>query len=66
MTRASLGALVGLLGSVSTLAVRVLTANHGLGPLSTGLPVDVDRSFDRLVAGLARAFGPWTVDVLPA
>jgi hypothetical protein len=45
-------------------AIRALrSALHGFVLLETGggfgLPVDVDRSFERLVAGLASAFARW-------
>jgi AcrR family transcriptional regulator len=75
------GVLVGICGSVLSGyelegddlidAIRAFrSALHGFvvleGGRGFGLPVDVDRSFDRLVAGLARAFGRWRVEVLPA
>jgi AcrR family transcriptional regulator len=46
-------------------AIRALrSALHGFVLLESGrgfgLPVDVDRSFDRLVGGLVSAFGRWT------
>jgi AcrR family transcriptional regulator len=46
-------------------AIRALRAAlHGFVTLESeggfGLPVDVDRSFDRLVAGLATAFSRWS------
>jgi AcrR family transcriptional regulator len=49
-------------------AIRALrSALHGFVTLETGngfgMPVDVDRSFDRLVAGLATAFARWSEDV---
>lgn len=48
-------------------AIRGLRAAlHGFvsleGAGGFGLPVDIDRSFDRLVAGLARAFAAWSDD----
>ena len=48
-------------------AARVFQATlHGFISLKQaggfGLPVDVDRSFDRLIAGLAGTLGAWTVD----
>jgi AcrR family transcriptional regulator len=48
-------------------AIRALrSALHGFVTLETGngfgMPVDVDRSFDRLVAGLATAFARWSED----
>jgi AcrR family transcriptional regulator len=48
-------------------AIRALRAAlHGFVTLEAGggfgLPVDVDRSFDRLVAGLATAFASWRKD----
>ena len=48
-------------------AVRALrSALHGFVTLEAGrgfgLPVDIDRSFDRLVAGLATAFARWSDD----
>jgi AcrR family transcriptional regulator len=48
-------------------AIRALrSALHGFVTLETGngfgMPVDVDRSFDRLVAGLATAFARWGED----
>lgn len=49
-------------------AIRALRAAlHGFVTLEAaggfGLPVDIDRSFDRLVAGLARAFARWSEDL---
>ena len=46
-------------------AIRAFRAAlHGFVSLEVeggfGLPVDVDRSFDRLVRGLATAFSDWT------
>jgi AcrR family transcriptional regulator len=51
-------------------AIRALrSALHGFVLLESGrgfgLPVDVDRSFDRLVEGLVGAIGRWTVPVRP-
>jgi AcrR family transcriptional regulator len=48
-------------------AIRALrSALHGFVTLEAGngfgMPVDVDRSFDRLVAGLATAFARWSED----
>jgi AcrR family transcriptional regulator len=48
-------------------AIRALRAAlHGFVTLETGggfgMPVDIDRSFDRLVAGLATAFTRWSED----
>jgi hypothetical protein len=48
-------------------AIRALRAAlHGFVTLEAGggfgLPVDVDRSFDRLVAGLATAFVGWSTN----
>lgn len=48
-------------------AARVFRATlHGFISLEQaggfGLPVDVDRSFDRLIAGLAGTLSAWTVD----
>jgi AcrR family transcriptional regulator len=48
-------------------AIRALRAAlHGFVTLEAGggfeMPVDVDRSFDRLVAGLATAFAGWSRD----
>jgi AcrR family transcriptional regulator len=48
-------------------AIRALRAAwHGFVTLETeggfGLPVDIDRSFDRMVAGLATAFASWSKD----
>jgi AcrR family transcriptional regulator len=48
-------------------AIRALRAAlHGFVTLEAGggfgLPVDIDRSFDRLVAGLATAFAKWSED----
>jgi AcrR family transcriptional regulator len=48
-------------------ALRALrSALHGFvtleGSGGFGLPVDIDRSFDRLVAGLATAFARWSQD----
>jgi AcrR family transcriptional regulator len=48
-------------------AIRALRAAlHGFVTLEAGggfgLPVDVDRSFDRLVAGLATAFAGWSTN----
>ena len=48
-------------------AIRALgAALHGFVTLEAGggfgLPVDVDRSFDRLVAGLTTAFAMWSED----
>jgi AcrR family transcriptional regulator len=48
-------------------ATRALrSALHGFITLESsggfGLPVDVDRSFERLVNGIATAFSSWTVD----
>ena len=48
-------------------AVRALrSALHGFVTLEVtggfGLPADIDRSFDRLVRGLVRAFSTWTDD----
>lgn len=48
-------------------AIRALrSALHGFVTLEAGngfgMPVDVDRSFDRLVAGLATAFAAWSED----
>jgi AcrR family transcriptional regulator len=48
-------------------AIRALrSALHGFVILEAGsgfgMPVDVDRSFDRLVAGLATAFARWSED----
>ena len=48
-------------------AIRALrSALHGFVTLEAGngfgLPVDVDRSFDRLVAGLATGFARWSED----
>jgi AcrR family transcriptional regulator len=48
-------------------AIRALRAAlHGFVALEEaggfGLPVDVDRSFDRLVAGLTRVFASWSTD----
>jgi AcrR family transcriptional regulator len=48
-------------------AIRALrSALHGFVLLEAGngfgMPVDVDRSFDRLVAGLATAFARWSED----
>ncbi len=48
-------------------AIRALRAGlHGFVALEEaggfGLPVDVDRSFDRLVAGLTTAFASWSTD----
>jgi hypothetical protein len=47
-------------------AIRALRAAlHGFVTLEAGggfgLPVDLDRSFDRLVAGLSTAFARWSV-----
>jgi AcrR family transcriptional regulator len=49
-------------------AIRGLRAAlHGFVSLEAaggfGMPVDIDRSFERLVAGLARAFGAWSDDL---
>jgi AcrR family transcriptional regulator len=49
-------------------AIRALRAAlHGFVTLEAaggfGLPVDIDRSFDRLVAGLATAFARWTEEL---
>jgi AcrR family transcriptional regulator len=51
-------------------AIRALrSALHGFVTLEAGngfgMPVDVDRSFDRLVAGLATAFARWSEDGVP-
>jgi AcrR family transcriptional regulator len=48
-------------------AIRALRSGlHGFVTLEAGngfgMPVDVDRSFDRLVAGLATAFASWSQD----
>jgi hypothetical protein len=48
-------------------AIRALrSALHGFVLLEAGngfgMPVDVDRSFDRLVSGLATAFARWSED----
>jgi len=48
-------------------AARALRATlHGFISLEQaggfGLPLDVDRSFDRLIAALAKTFGGWTAD----
>lgn len=48
-------------------AIRALrSALHGFVTLEAGagfgMPVDVDRSFDRMVAGLATAFASWSED----
>jgi AcrR family transcriptional regulator len=50
-------------------ATRALrSALHGFITLESsggfGLPVDVDRSFQRLVSGIARAFSSWTTETL--
>ncbi len=50
-------------------ATRALrSALHGFITLESsggfGLPVDVDRSFQRLVSGIARAFSSWTTEML--
>jgi AcrR family transcriptional regulator len=52
-------------------AIRALrSALHGFVTLEAGggfeMPVDVDRSFDRLVSGLATAFAGWSTDAEPA
>ena len=52
-------------------AARALrSALHGFVTLEAnggfGLPADIDRSFDRLVRGLVRAFLTWTDDAAPA
>ena len=52
-------------------AIRALrSALHGFvtleGSGGFGLPVDIDRSFDRLVAGLATAFARWSQDSVSA
>jgi AcrR family transcriptional regulator len=49
-------------------AIRALRSTlHGFVVLESGggfgLPVDVDRSFDRLVRGLARAFAGWSEEL---
>jgi AcrR family transcriptional regulator len=48
-------------------ATRALrSALHGFITLESGggfgLPVDIDRSFERLVNGIARAFSSWTIE----
>jgi AcrR family transcriptional regulator len=55
----------GLAGDDAIDAIRAFrSALHGFVTLETGggfgLPVDVDRSFDRLVRGLRLAFAGWT------
>jgi AcrR family transcriptional regulator len=57
----------GLRGDDAIDAIRALRAAlHGFVTLETGdgfgLPVDIDRSFDRLVAGLTTAFSTWGGD----
>jgi len=55
----------------ATDATRALrSALHGFVALETGggfgLPADIDRSFDRLVRGLARAFSGWAEEPVAA
>jgi hypothetical protein len=42
------------------------SALHGVITLESsggfGLPVDIDRSFERLVSGIATAFSSWTIE----
>lgn len=56
----------GLRGDDAIDATRALrSALHGFATLEAsggfGLPADLDRSFDRLVRGLVRAFSVWAV-----